>query len=473
MKPPATIWGIRMSNLPDCIERAERARLFPILAETSKEGRTLSIFLATLAAVRELRTNLLSAIGQRIGPAAKLGTYTEAVFKCAKGEPNFGRPDGLLVLDTGGRRWTALVEAKVGRSDISPDQLERYLELAKRNRIDAVITISNQFSVIPQHHPLRINMAKYKGVELFHFSWMHILTEADLLTVNRDVDDDDQAYILSEFLRFISHESAGVQGFTQMPAAWPELVAKVQAGGALQRTADVGALAEAWVQESRDLCLILSRQLKRQVCQRLSRAALADPQVRFQEDVAGLCGQQCLMTVLTVPDAAAPIEVRADLQRRSVLVSMKLRAPTDRVSSKARLTWLLRQIPAAAEGNIHVRCLWPGTSPSTQFRLQELREDPSRIDEGKGKLQVNGFEILWVADLGRRFEQRKTFVEELEKAVPAFYETVGQHLRAWRAQAPKIAEERAQPADVTPAAISENAEANSMHWSTPPQYRPG
>ncbi|HYN46786.1 MAG TPA: hypothetical protein VES64_08855, partial [Allosphingosinicella sp.] len=261
---------------------------------------------------------------------------------------------------------------------------------------------------------------------------------------------------------FISHESAGVQGFTQMPVAWPDVVTKVQAGGALQRTADVGAVAEAWVQESRDLCLILSRQLKRQVCQRLSRAALADPQVRFQDDVTGLCGQQCLTTVMTVPDAAAPMEIKADLQRRSVLVSMKLRAPTDRVSNKARLNWLLKQIPTTAQGNIHVRCLWPTTSHPTQFRLQELRDDPSRIDEGKGKLKVAAFEVLWVADLGRRFEQRKTFIDEMERAVPAFYETVGQHLRAWQAQAPKIAEERAQPADVSPAAISENTEATSM-----------
>jgi hypothetical protein len=451
-----------MSNLPDCIERAERARLFPILADTSKEGRTLSIFLATLASVRELRTNLLAALGQRLGSTARLHTYTEVDFKCAKGEASLGRPDGLIVLDSWGRRWTALVEAKVGKAEISQDQLERYLELARRNRIDAVITISNQFSVVPQHHPLRINMAKYKNVRLFHFSWMHILTEADLLTVNRDVDDDDQAYMLSEFLRFISHESAGVQGFTQMPAAWPEVVAKVQAAGALQRSHDVAAVAEAWIQESRDLCLILSRQLKRLVCQRLSKTALADPEARFQEDVAALCQEQCLKTVLTVPDAAAPIEIRADLQRRSVLVAMKLKAPTDRVSNKARLNWLLRQIPAKAEGNIHVRCQWPWAPHPTQFRLAELREDPGRIDEGKEKLKVAAFEILWVADLGRRFEQRKTFLDELERAVPAFYETVGQHLRAWQPPAPKIPEERAQPADVTPAAIAETNEASAL-----------
>jgi hypothetical protein len=451
-----------MTKLPDCIERAERARLFPILAETSKEGRTLAIFLATLASVREFRNNLLLALGQKIGTTAKLRTYTEAEFKYAKGETNLGRPDGLLVLDFWNRRWTALMEAKVGKVEISEEQLDRYLELAKKNRIDAVITISNQFSVVPQHHPLRINMAKYKGVQLFHFSWMHILTEADLLTVNRDVDDDDQAYILSEFLRFISHESAGVQGFTQMPAAWPEVVAKVQAGGTLQRTKDVADVAEAWMQESRDLCLILSRQLKRLVCQRLSKAALAAPEGQFQEDVGSLCLEQALKTTLMVPDAAAPIDVRADLRRRAVLVSMKLKAPGDKVSSRARLTWLLRQIPAEAQGNIHIRCQWPYAAYPVQYRLQELRDDPGRIEQDEGKLKVASFEVVWLADLAKRFDQRRTFLDELERAVPAFYETVGQHLRAWQPPAPKIAEERAQPADVSPAAISENSEASSM-----------
>lgn len=451
-----------MTKLPDCIQRAERARLFPILAETSKEGRTLSIFLATLAAVREFRTNLLREVGRRIGPAATLRTYTEAEFKCAKGESNLGRPDGLLVLDTWGTRWTALVEAKIGKVEISGEQLERYLDLAKRNKIDAVITISNQFSAIPKHHPLRVNMTKYRGVELFHFSWMHILTEAELLTVNRDVEDDDQAFILNEFRRFISHESAGVQSFSQMPAAWPDVVGKVQAGGVLQRTAEVAAVAEAWIEESRDLCLLLSRQLKRQVCQRLTRAATTDPAVRFQEDVNSLCGEQCLKTSLSVPEAAAPIEVRADLQRRSLMVSMKLKAPTDRVSSRARLSWLLRQIPQGADQQIHVRCLWPTTSATTQFRLGELREDPERIQQGKGKLAVTGFEILWLADLGRKFEQRRNFIDELQRAVPAFYESVGQHLRAWQPPPPKIPEDRSQVSDVSPAAISEDSETVSM-----------
>jgi len=35
-----------VSDLPAFLVRGEPARLFPILADTSKEGRTLSIFLA-------------------------------------------------------------------------------------------------------------------------------------------------------------------------------------------------------------------------------------------------------------------------------------------------------------------------------------------------------------------------------------------------------------------------------------------
>lgn len=454
--------GAFMSKLPECIQRADRARLFPILAETSKEGRTLSIFLATLSAVRELSTRFLGEVRQRVGTTAKVRTFTEIEFKCAPRETNLGRPDGLIVLDIGTRRWTALVEAKVGRSEITVEQLERYLTLAKQNKIDAVITISNQFSAVPHHHPVRMNMSRFRGVELFHFPWMHILTEADLLTINRDIRDDDQAYILKEFLRFISHESAGVQGFTQMPEAWPSLLTTIKAAGPLQKSNDVGKVAEAWQQEARDLCLVLSRQLKCLVSERLSRAALADPETRFQSDAESIVRDQTLAVSYDIPGAAAPLDVKIDLRGRSVLVAMRLRAPDDRVNNKARLNWLLRQLPEVENADLHIRCHWPKTSAPTQFKLAALRADPGQMEVGKGKMKVIGFDVILASDLGRRFDQRRNFIDELEKAVPEFYLEVGQHLKAWQAPPPKISEGREEASMVTPSAISETAEAESM-----------
>ena len=304
-------------------------------------------------------------------------------------------------------------------------------------------------------------MGKFKGVSLFHFSWMHILTEADLLTINRDVRDDDQAYMLNEFLRFISHESAGVQGLARCPT-WPKLLTTIKAGGPLNKSSDVAAVAEAWQQETRDLCLVLSRQLKSLVSQRLPRAALADPQVRFHADVESISRNQTLAVAYDIPGAAAPLEVMLDLRGKSVLVSMRLRAPEDRVYNKARLNWLLRQLPEVENDDLHVRCHWPKTSAPTQFKLGDLRADPNQIEVGKGKMKVVTFDIVLASDVGRRFDQRRNFIDELHRVVPEFYLEVGQHIAAWQPQPPKISEGREEASDVSPAAISESAEAASM-----------
>jgi len=50
-------------------------------------------------------------------------------------------PGRLIIVSTGRQEWRALVEAKSGNAALQEDQVESYLDLAKRNNIDAVITI--------------------------------------------------------------------------------------------------------------------------------------------------------------------------------------------------------------------------------------------------------------------------------------------------------------------------------------------
>lgn len=447
---------------PKCVKRGERARLFPILSETSKEGRTCSIFLATMMAVRKLSSQLLGSVGQRIGSTAKIHTYTEIEFECAPREKDLGRPDGLIVVDVGSRRWTALIEAKVGRSEIEAEQLNRYLQQAKQNKIDAVITISNQFSSFPQHHPLAKEIRNTKGVELYHWSWMKILTEAELLYRNEEILDADQALILNEFRRFISHESSGVQGFDRMPASWTELVKSVQSGASISRKGAVEEVAEAWQQECRDLCLILSRQLQCEVSQRLSRAAALDPAKRFEEDVAALLTQQRLAISLVIPGAASDLDVVADLKTRNIFISMGLAAPGDKKGNQARLRWLLRQIPDETGDDVHVRCRWPTTSPDTQESVPAWRNDVALVDVGKGKMKCHSFEVLKIVEVGTRFGSQKPFIDVLEAEVPKFYEEIGQNLRAWTPRAPRINEGRDKAENVSPSAISEDAEGDEL-----------
>ena len=52
-----------MSDLDAILEKAERARLIPTVAESSKEKRIVSILLATLSVVRPLAEQLLGVVG--------------------------------------------------------------------------------------------------------------------------------------------------------------------------------------------------------------------------------------------------------------------------------------------------------------------------------------------------------------------------------------------------------------------------
>jgi hypothetical protein len=439
----------------DLLISGERARLFPVLADTSKEGRTLSILLACFETVDGFGKSLLADLGIKVGARTQIQTYTEVVLK--KGGDKSLRPDGLIVLKSGNTTWTALVEAKVGNSDLNTEQLESYLEIAKLNGIDALITISNQFAPLPTHHPVQLSATSLKKATVAHWSWMYLLTHATLQLGNEDITDREQRVILNEMVRFLLHPSAGVKGFDQMPASWTDLTNAVQAGGSISAKSDAAQeVVGAWYQETRDLSLVLSRQLGQDVSVRVSRAHLRDPALRMKNDLHVLVSEHCLRSEFDVPNTASSIEVCADIRKRSVFASMRLAAPGDRKSTKARLSWLLKQLQKSKPEGIHVRLFWPGRGSFTQHALTALREKPELADEA-AKV-VSSFEVVFARDLGSRFAQRKNFIVDMEQAMSDFYEQVGQHLKAWQPQAPKIKEDRAEPSDVSTEALRANAE---------------
>lgn len=161
---------------------------------------------------------------------------------------------------------------------------------------------------------------------------------------------------------------------------------------------------------------------------------------------------------LTVPDAAAPIEVCANLQTRTVAVLMKLAAPGDRQSTEGRLTWLLKQLQQADPDGIYVRLYWPGRGGNTQHLLSALRDGTSSPADDRPESVATSFQVLLVRELGARFAQRKNFVADVQNAIPDFYEHVGQHLKAWQPSAPPLPQEKAQPSDVAPEALRQQAD---------------
>ena len=445
-------------KLPKYLIQGEQARLFPVLSTTSKEGRTTSIVLACLAKIDEFGATLMQSVGQRVGITTKISTFTEVVLKICPQNSKI-RPDGLIVLKTGRREWRALVEAKLGSTKLEPSQIEKYRQLAKDNGIDCVITISNQFATTPNTHPLEaVNKSKSK-TPVYHWSWMHILTEAHLLISQENISDIDQCILLNELRRFLSHESAGVRGFDRMPKEWGELNKLVSIGGAIPTiSSDASNVLSAWYQKTRDLTLILSRMTETNVSERLSRKHRTDQASRTKAGLAFLRDNKQLSAELVIPDAAGPLEVVADISRRCVDVGMTLRAPEDKVSTKARVNWLLRQIKTEHQpDDLYLRLLWPGKNEPTQYLISELRENPDKAGMDKEHLAPHTFHVFYSKRLGARFTQQANFISDLEEIVPTFYREVGSYLVAWKKMAPRINKDRASAEDVSTGAISDDA----------------
>ncbi len=446
------------SHLPNILIQGESSRLFPVLSMNSKEARATSILLACLVFVDEFGAQLLATVGQKRGKLTKIKSFTEVVLK-DQNEPSSNRPDGLVILTTSTREWMALVETKVGNSKINVEQVERYRTLAKNNDIDCVITISNQFATTPHNHPVQEIRKSKSKIPVYHWSWMSVLTVTELLVINKEITDETQLILLNELRRFLSHESTGIRGFDRMPKEWAILNKLVSTGGEIDiKSHEVQAVLDSWHQETRDLSLILSRMTGVHVKEKLIRKHLQSPNQRIKDEKIFLQKNYQLCCSFEVPDSAGPIQVVADLRRRTIEVGMTLKAPEDRKSTKARINWLLRQIKSEEIEDLFIRINWPGSSVSTQFSYNQLKDDVAIVGEGKKHMVSKGFHVFYSKRLGPRFIQANNFIMDIETIVPEYYSNIGSNLSAWKKPAPKIHKDRTSPEDVSPDAITEEAD---------------
>lgn len=451
-----------MHKLPKFVQSGEASRLFPVLADTSKEGRTLSIFLACLENVSGFGRAMLGGLGVRIGTRGRIDTFTEVVLAKSNADTKY-RPDGLIVVNTGKSTWTAMVEAKVGTAELTNAQIEAYLSLAKLNGIDAVITLSNQFTPLPTHHPLSISSVLTRKVALFHWSWGNVITQAQLLRELGEVEDREQLILLAELQRFLLHPSSGVKEFDQMPAAWSDFCASVAAGGTIStKDAKLQEVVGSWHQTLDRMTTVLSRQIGDHVQIAMGRAEATDPMERIKKALTSLASDACLRSDILVPDTAAPVQLCADFRKRVVSLSMRMKAPVDRKSTRARLAWLLRQLKDTDAKDVHIRLLWPGSAKSTQYPLSILAASPEAAVADRPNMVVGSFEVLLVRDLGSKFAQRKIIVSELINTASAFHINVAEKLTAWQAKPPRIAEAKLEPASVSADSLRQQVEQEAL-----------
>ena len=427
-----------MSKLDEILAEAQSARLIPTVAPSRKEERIVSILLATLTVVRPLAKELLHRCGVRMGKTTKLHSYTEVSFPGIR-DGSIERPDGVLRIETRKVTWTALVEAKIDSARLNEEQIQRYGEIAKKYGADAVITLSNQLVSLPAHIPYFVPKRTTSRVDFYHFSWISLLTRASLILRDMGGLDTEQAFILGEMVRFFEHGSSGVRRFDKMNSEWRRLVLSVRSAAQFKRTSpEIENTVASWFQEERDICLILNRRITKRVALRLTRKHRLDPELRLRDACDRLIKSHELCSVFTIQDAASDLDVAANLQTRTISSSMRLIAPRDKKSAKARINWLLRQLKNVDGTNVYVRVHWPGRVMPTQAPLADSIVDPTCLLSDQTGASPIRFEVFMLRELGGRFSGSKTFIEDLETLVPEFYDRIGQKLRAWVPPPPPI-----------------------------------
>lgn len=271
------------------------ARLMPVSSQP--ELRNTSVTCAVLKSVSEFADNVLGGLGAPTGMRAKVTALVEPTFKANKGEKP-ARPDAIIIVDNGRRTWRALVEAKVKNAVLEAAQIERYLDVAKQHNIDAVITISNQFVSTPRQSPCDIPRNKTKRVDLFHWSWSYLETEAKIQLSKSAVSDPDQAFILEEYVRYLEHVSSGVSEFDQMGKEWVEACKMYFAKTKLDKNSPLAPVVVSnWDELLRCAALRLSRNLETNVTTVLSPKERKDPSTRLNTMMSnfissGLIGEQ-------------------------------------------------------------------------------------------------------------------------------------------------------------------------------------
>ena len=429
--------------LDDLLKNQEPARLIPSYDLKQKEQRLTTVLLASMTVVRPLAENLLKAwSGRTYGSRSRLEAYTEVTFPGSgsrSGRSVGLRPDGVLVVVTGRQRWVALVEAKAGRNPIEEEQIKSYTEIADSYGLDAIVTVSNQRVPLPDHVPY--SAPKRKKIAFRHASWASVRTEADLILNSGQEVDEEQRYILEEVVAYLRHGGSGVVPFDQMNPEWPAVV------DACRKRSPVGkevleATVGAWHEEVRDVCLILSRRTHARVDSVLPmkhRRPADGAQNRLADDIARLKDSWTLESTLRVPKAASDIDVRADFSSRTIECVMRLDAPRNVKSPKARINWLKRHLGKVTEpSEVLLRAYWHRKSQHTQATLEE----PWRLESDMGA-ELTRFEVIIQRELSGKFRSRKQFVTSLEKLVDDYYSEVGQHLRAWHPSPPQVEQQGA------------------------------
>ena len=418
----------------DKIKHGQKARLFPI-TKNAHENTATSIFLASLMAIVPFRKQVFLDIGKRLGKLSVIDCYTQVKFS---EEKNASIPDGYISIKTNSvdnKPWQALVETKIGNNKLEVGQIETYMDIAIEQKIENIITISNEFTVAPEHSPMdlsSITKKKHKKVNIIHLSWQGLQTQAQILlhknaTYNDDSKiDEDQVYLLEEFVRYISDNKDAFCGFNQMHANWENDLNTV--GSSTKN--DYTDLCNAWIQEQADLSLILSRESNTQV-------SIFQTKDLSKHINTSLTNKGILDCSLKVDGLADSIYIIIDCGQMKLHYSMSIDTNIERSQIKACVNDTFghfKKMSPSAMDNVVIEAIYKKKQTRPSDTLNTILENPKTLMLNQDKTIVpQRFILRYTVDVPKPvFKSRKKIIQQLENSMLLFYKEYAVHLKNWQ-----------------------------------------
>lgn len=411
------------------------ARLIPS-HKTGDEMALTSIFLSTVRLVKEFRDNIFKEI--KLSRSGKVYYYTEASFP----DINKCRIDGLIVVVIKGViSDAAFFEMKNKSNQIDKDQIEGYLDISKKLKVNKLVTISNEFVSDPTHSPIKVKVPK--SISLLHFSWTYLITKGQLLLFKNDhnIEDEDQVQIMAEALHYFENPISGTSGYTKMKPGWKELAENIRAQKPLKQSDEyIEEAVLSWYEEEKDMALLMSRKLGVLVKAPIKSAD------SLKKDIKRIVTDNYITNTISIKNAVSDIKITAEFERRVVSMGIKITPPLDK-GNKARITWIGKQLENCKnkEANLFSKMesdIW--VEADVKYAKANIMVKLSKIDTllelANGK-EIQGFHIVLIRGFGANFASGKNFIVLLEKMILEYYETLGQHVSTWTRPAPSLHQE--------------------------------